>query len=413
MTRVASDPPGAVLFLGETTWAALNADYPASSYTGATATIGGVKYVAYAGRWVTSGKRALPKFKRAVEKARAGIQPALVLVMGDSTTSGRGSVGGDYTTCRRTTALPYKLAKVLNKRFHTTTAESFFGDQNTQATYFGQYDPRIVMTGAWHVDTSGPEVLGGNLIIGGTTGSFVVTPEIAWDKCKLFFAKATTLASSINVSVNGTLNATINTNGTNAIFSQTFTAASKQVQNLTIDAANNTCYLLGGYFWDSSDPGIIIINGGWDSAYSYNLASVPQYAVWDCLPMVTALAPDLTVVNCTINDCHDGKSLANYTTYMGSIVQKASAVGDVLLVGGQPSNSVNVTNGNLDQFVAANAALTRTYALPAFVDFRQWFGASWAAANSNGMIYDTYHPNSYGYQVQISALVEVIMRYDV
>ena len=91
------------------------------------------------------------KFRADVERARAGVEPLLIALLGDSNTAGTGagtSTAGMVGAQRWSVAA--QLADILDRTFMYTTNDSFFGDQNAADTgvTLQQYDPCLSALGS-------------------------------------------------------------------------------------------------------------------------------------------------------------------------------------------------------------------------------------------------------------------------
>lgn len=98
------------------------------------------------------------KFRADVERARAGVEPLLIAVGGDSNTMGAGAgTGTGGLVGARRWSVGAQLAGILDRTFMYTTNDAFFGDQNCNGggVTVQQYDPRFSAFGAgWAQDAT-------------------------------------------------------------------------------------------------------------------------------------------------------------------------------------------------------------------------------------------------------------------
>lgn len=345
----------------------------------------------------------LPKFRLALEKARARSKPAIIALLGDSNTAAEGA--GTSTrgaTGARARGIGAALAEVLNSRLYRTSADSFFGDGNW-GSLLSVVDPRISLGAGWAIDGAGAAPLGGRFFIASPAGAGALTfaPSTPWNTAVVMFATVPNAASSITVKAGATSMGTVNTRLAAGVVTQTLTTGgAAAAQNLALDSvsADGPAYFNGGYVYDSANPGIIVCPAGWCGSVMGNLGSTSQPYHY---PFgAAALQPDLVILNETINDSNAGTSATSYGNSLEALLSRVAPTADILIAGGTPSNNANTTNGKLDELMAVLQAADARYSNVGVIDWRKQFGPDYATANGGGWMFDVNHHNAVGYQRQ-------------
>lgn len=349
----------------------------------------------------------------AIQQARAGVKPFIVALHGDSNTAGTGagtSTAGMVGAQRWSVAA--QLADHLDRTFMYCTNDSFFGDQNAGDTgvTLQQYDPRFGALGSGWTLINGP-TMGRRMFQGanGAAGAFSFTPRRPWNRVRLFAGSATFSATTTNVKAGSTVIGNFNTNtaGANTVADQTFsTGAAAAIQTLNLDGVSGgTCSLAGGIFWDSENPGCVIVQGGWCGGFAANLNNASE--PWSPRPLAALIGAGLHITNTTINDANAGTSVASFKASTLAFHQAIAATGDVLVTGMTPSSTP--TTATLDAYEAALEEVRVAIASPfPLIDWRDQFGATYTEANANGWMYDGNHPKGVGYARQIALYGNII-----
>ncbi len=371
-----------------------------TSIMGATGSVLGRKYTA-------------PKFIADLEAARAGGSPLLIALLGDSNTAGTGAgTGTAGMVGAQRWSVGAQLADILDRTFMPTTNDAFFGDQNAGDTgvTLQQFDPRFSAFGAGWSLISGP-TMGRRMFQGasGGAGALTFTPRKPWNRVRLLAGSATFSAPTANVKAGAATIGNFNTNtaGANTLKDETFsTGAAAAVQSFSLDGVSGgTCSLVGAIFWDSENPGCVVVPGGWCGGFASNLNEASQ--PWSPRPVAVALSAGLYITNATINDANAGTAIASFTASSLGFHQAVAAVGDVIVTGMTPSSTPNSTT--LEAYKAALQSVEQSIdsAFP-LIDWREQFGATYAAANAAGWMYDGNHLKGTGYARQANVYAEII-----
>lgn len=353
------------------------------------------------------------KLLAAMQAARAGVGPLLIVLPGDSNTAGTGagtSTAGMVGAQRWSVGA--QLADILDRTFMPTTNDAFFGDQNAGDTgvTLQQFDPRFSAFGAGWSLISGP-TMGRRMFQGasGGAGALTFTPKRPWNRVRLLAGSATFSATTTNVKAGGSTIGNFNTNtaGANALKDETFsTGAAAAVQAFSLDGVSGgTLSLCGAIFWDSDNPGCVIVPGGWCGGFASNLNTSSD--PWSPRPVAVALGAGLYITNCTINDANAGTDIASFKASSLGFHQAIAAVGDVLITGMTPSSTPSTAT--LDSYEGALQEIASTIgaAFP-LIDWRDQVGATYAAANADGWMYDGNHLKGIGYARQAAVYAELI-----
>jgi lysophospholipase L1-like esterase len=374
---------------------------PANSVL-ATSSVDGPSVPVYTDLFFAGRQNQLRKWRSSMGRVRAGTGRSRLVCIGDSNRGGLGA--GSSGTTNSVGAYAKSPVRALAQRLAAlgvaVSDNSFMGDQGmiTLPTAYGSYDPRITL-GANHSHPTGgsTQTLAGQMFLytTGAVNNMTFTPVGAFDTLKVFNARAGSNGSfAVNVDGGATL-ATITTNGGNAIIENTVSGITKATHTVNFVPSNNgNYYTIGAIAYDSTTPAVDIIQAGWAGALiaSFNIAS----SAWHPKNMLAFLAPDLTLIQLTINDSNAGTSIESYTTTLQAIVTTALISGDCIIESGVPSGTTNATNGTLAALVAAARGVAARNNIP-FIDIdARW--TDYATSNALGWMFDTLHPNAVGYQ---------------
>ena len=334
----------------------------------------------------------MSNWRKAVANVRAGTGRATLLMLGDSTTMGVGAgTGTNNLTGAYAKNYPRDLAALLAKSVPVMD-NSFFCDQASAPVAYGTYDSRVTLGTGWGVLTG---TLGGNTFrfTVGVAGLLTFTPVTAFDRIKVWYVNTGAATATINVDGGASLG-TITVAGGNTVTSQTFNCA-LATHTINLTPGNDAAVaILGMITWNSAVPAVDFIQAGVSGAKaSYFIPVAPPFAPGVVLPQI---APDLTVIDLTINDSNAPTDLTLYTSEMQTIITNCKLSGDVLLMVGAPSNSVQATNGTLDQFAAALQSLAISNNCGLLNIKTRW--VSYAVTNPILPYFDLIHPGPLGYQ---------------
>lgn len=333
----------------------------------------------------------LTKWRLALAKSRAGISPAKIVMLGDSTTLGSGGTGtSGYQSGTRAVSPAVKLATQLSSFGLNTRSDSIFGS-GSLGTYGTNYDPRFVYDAGWSSSLLLNASYGGTFRGNANGAVMTVTPTKAWTHAKVWYAQAAS-QGNMSLSASDATTVPIVGNGANALASATLVkSGSASLSPLVITKTNATTnYVLGVEFWDSSLNDIRIVQMGASGAKAGDFAASAN--PWDGLNELTALAPDLTILNLAINDWNAATATGTFTTAIQSWITAAKVTGDVLIMTGYPTAAATTALATQQTYV--DILVAQAGANAAVLDSWRRLGSYETA----GSFYaDTLHPNGFGY----------------
>lgn len=354
----------------------------------------------------------LPKYKAALQLTAQRKKPTLILIAGDSTEAGMGVNTGTngWVGARKMTATA-QLARMLGAQDSAAVGSGCGNDVTLD-----QYDERVTL-GTGITQTANVGALGGGWIIfgSGATGAYTITPRGSkgYDRVRVIYGRYVTGgASTMKVSVGGTQIGTFDARGGTGLgdtqsveFSCTYSGPHVPIAiQGTSGTTDGTCIITAVIWYDSTDPGVILLNGGSAGAKASDLNSTGN--PWAQKFAMAAIAPDLTICNCWINDTFYRTAPATYTTNL-SAVKTNVASGDMVFVGYQPINDASMFDGQGDAIFAAMQSVAGTYPV---IDLRGAFGQTYAAANAIGGIYsDTLHITAKGQYYKAAYIAGSVM----
>lgn len=339
------------------------------------------------------GAPQLNHWRAAMARVRAGLGRGKIVIEGDSTVVGAGSGTGGTNNMNDAfaTAWPQALSTLLGSQI-TVSDNSLFGTQGTTVAY-GTYDTRAVLGAGWAPNVG---TLGGAFFrcaaSSATTLSF--TPQGQIDTIIIWYLQQNA-NGSFTVDVDGGASlGTVSANGTSLVKSVTFTVA-KGSHTINLNSTGGAIFFISGIIaYDSTAPAIDVIQTGQFGAKALDFTVTGQ--AYSPQTVLAALAPDLTIIDLTINDSNAGTALSTYTTQIQTMITAAQLSGDVILMVGPPSNTTNATNGTLDQYISAlrSLAISNNVGL---IDIKQRW-TSYAVTNPLMPYFDTLHPEAGGYK---------------
>lgn len=329
----------------------------------------------------------LPNTRAAIAKVLAKTKRMKVCCLGDSTTAGVGAgTAASGNVGARPFSYPEFLAKYLAARGLPVTTDSFQGFAN--GTGEPAWDARATYGAGWG---GGASDWGGPLKYNNsTTTSLSFTPLGAFDTFEMAYVVPGVSGATFTVSVDGSVIDTINTSNAAASYSKKTYNVTRGTHTISWarTGVGTDCYIGMTDCYDSAAPAISIYNAGHSGISSTQLSSSAQ--PWSVLRIFDTWQPDLTILDCGINDSLGAITPATYSANMQLIINKARLYGDIVL-------KVPVTNldPNFPGIVAAMKALAAANNIP-LIDIGQRFG-SYAQANASGLYFDGRHLKAPGY----------------
>jgi len=370
--------------------------------------------VAVGGGGTSGGLPTLTRWNAALTAMKAGARNAKVLFLGDSTTAGFFATGVNSAGCR-----PLATADVFAQSLSSGVGYygNTIGDPTNGAATFQAYDTRWVFDPAWAV---GAVVgLGGGTIGAATTVAVTTTtfsPVQAFDTIDIYYIQNSGYGTlQLNVDGGAQLGATINCSGTLSIVKTTRTCTlGVHVLNFVKPIGGNVL-LIGVSTYNSAVKGIECLNagkGGLTSTAAALSANAWDPAVATSIGTIAQIAPDLTIINLTINDWIGAVAPATYTTNIQKLIDAYRLYGDVILQTGVPEAPGTVSIANQRLIVSAMRNLAVDNGIP-ILDVHQIWGDYNYAKDTLGYFAptnDLVHPGATGYAaiaVSAKALIGV------
>jgi len=335
----------------------------------------------------------------ALSKVIAGIAPATINCIGDSTTMGARS--GPGATDLRVNSWPVRLAEALNAwRPGLASHASFFGDQGAGQS-IQSADPRIgALPSGWFHETQSYVSFGGKMWRCGSssTGKLSFTPGVQWDEVDIYYYGGSGYGT-MTLDVGGAVLATraLTTPGINKLTIGTSDGLTLANQTLYVGRDASVVkefFIVGFECRNSSAPAVnvrMLGVGGSTSAYWADKTSAYSTGYGH-----KAAAADLTIFNLGINDWIQQKTAAEFIPSMNAIradILSVKPAAEFMLIK-QPAMDDPIA----DQLVILGAIdeLAKQWGC-GVLDMRQPWPDTWAACNAMGVMADVHHPNKVGY----------------
>lgn len=359
------------------------------------------------------------KWKFAKIQAQARRKYAVCLFYGDSTTGGFGTgttAGLNYNDAAYRSNAASQAAIRLNSSVQKATRDSIFGTSNVvtggSGVIYPQFDPRITIGAGWTA-ADGATLFGGGFFQATTTtaGTLDFQPEFPFNNFIAFYPKAPSGTTNLVVQVDGSSAgyAAISNNGANGVGSTPYTipgALAVHKLSFTSPNASVNAWLSGVICWDSANPGIVFCVAGAAGGRASDLATAGGFSA---LAMLSLLAPDLTIINGTINDQASQPAAATVVTNLSSVMDTALVSGDVIMLVNSPNTNAGFSNGYLNTVtplikVACDARNVT------MIDLRDHLGYTWALANAAGYMDPTtgVHTNAVGESVKLDSFFKYL-----
>lgn len=366
------------------------------------------------GQWST----AMNAYLRGERNVRVGWE-------GDSTGAGYGAIAAALTRNNKAMSTFSQMCSRINRRTGLyANASAIVGSNNATDTRVYDYQVSFPNSQGWAFASQGVE---GD--VGKTAGGWLTLAQTYNPPSKYNFAPVPVVDTfefinpkNINVdknwilSVNDIEKQTV-ANGS-ALYPPgelvTETVTETVGQNILNFKASNTTttYFVGVIAYNSAAKEITLLNMGWSGAKTTDwLVSVNT--AWNPQDTLDALDLDLAIICIGINDYNNGSpiSTSTFQTNVETMIQRRMDAGSsVLVVVPNPIGGTYSANGNT--YATAIIAAATAKGVP-YLDVRTLPGfADYTTANSNGLMYDTLHPNAVGYGIIAKAISEYILPLD-
>lgn len=361
------------------------------------------------------------QIRAGVARIRAKTGTFKVACIGDSTTMGAYASGVVFNG-NKILSWPTQLANILTGLGLPASSDSVIATNNvtpqTMAGYNG-YNP-LVSASSTMIPNLVPSLGGYGFYSNSVNGAnLLFTPAGTFDTVEVIFLQNNPGFGAYQVQVNsvnlGTAQSTNGAVGVVKVNAGTGTRFTNGTTQVSVAATSTSpVYIVGVTVRDSTIPRVEIQNMGASGGWVYN--SNPTYQFQSIFssptdpanpnqfgfyPGIVAAAPNLTIINTTINDINSQiNSIPVYTAQLAAGITQALTVGDVVLMIGNPCNAAGWTGGIVAPlYQNAVYALAQQFNIPLIDITQRW--TSYAVTNPIMAYGDagvgSLHPSSVGY----------------
>jgi hypothetical protein len=346
---------------------------------------------------------SLKKWRTALGKVRNGTANAKLALMGDSTFAGSGSTGvAGFNSGFLTKSPGVQLASLMNSYFCPSVAHSVFGDSNIGAAFFS-VDTRFTAGSGWvvaQIDNPWSRGIFGNST---TTNNLSFTPVGSVDTFRIWYITNSGSARSFNWSIDAGGTTNVDCNVASSLAYVDVPAGAAGTHTLNIARVAGPLYICAIQAWNSATKCVEVLSMGRSGGRALNATS-SNAKPEDALNALPLYAPDLTVINLTINEWLNSGTTDAWKINMQQIIDVAKTTGDVVLMAGVPSKVNQAALAYQASFAVAAGELAAANGIP-FLDVFGRFGSQESLA---ALYADDIHPNGSGYADMISPLYNLI-----
>ncbi|HNY31766.1 MAG TPA: hypothetical protein PKO15_12840 [Fibrobacteria bacterium] len=264
------------------------------------------------------------------------------------------------------------------------------------------FDPRWVLTGTWGAASSASESFGYGALRATSDGATATyTARRNWNVCEIWMQQNTGATGAAVASATGatSVNLTLLA-GAPTLQKFTLTKSAVDANPLVITATTQFSAYVGIAainFFDSTKPAVRIQNHGMSGrTMSDHIIATRPYSSFNGY-QTAGLSADLIIAEVLHNSIKGAAQtkatwLAAWETFLSTL---DTASRDILVYIGYPGNYAWATDGTMDDWIAGLKEKLDARQIN-MVDMRSIFGASWAAGDAEGLMYDADHPNKRG-----------------
>lgn len=333
----------------------------------------------------------MPKTRAGIARIRAGTGRLRVAILGDSTSIGTGSGTGSPPALNG--AWPFSFGKYMAAQLSQyglpTHDISFIGNQNVSGTIsYPLYDTRATLGASWN--PSSERSLGGAMwrFTGAATTGLDMAVNFSGDfvdTVTVYYLRLTG-NGTFTIKAGDNAGVVVNTSGATGIQSVTINCTRGNNITATASATSGTPTMLiyGMVGFDSTIPGIDLYRCGFYGGTPTDFIGASAYG---SLAALAAFAPNLSLIELTINPARINTPLDTYAAEMQTLITNAKASGDVVVAAGIPSASTIAPLATTAQFgqVCKNLAAANNVPFISVAD--RWI--SYDVSNPLGYYYDT------------------------
>lgn len=284
-----------------------------------------------------------PHIRKCMTNVNLGAGRCRFLALGASVDFGYGSqaAGTDVKTYNWLN----QLARALEGYYHVPAdMNSFMGNSAGTGTHNTDsgVDPRWTSLTGWG-GSSGNITLGGEFF---ASSSNTVTanykPDKMWDTAKILIGRYTG-GGNIGFAVDGGSVTSVPTSVAFSLLTTTITASAPGIHTLNITCPTANCstanvFIIGIEFYDSTHPGITIIEAGYfGGKVADNIVANSNSSVYTGINVTPVLAPDACIISSStvLNDVSAGTAIATVKTGLHTLFGSCTSQSDLICVSSQ------------------------------------------------------------------------------
>lgn len=348
----------------------------------------------------------MPITRKKLADVASGAGNFVIGVVGDSHNLGFGAgTGGAFLLNDAARFAPSFIAgrQIAGRYGVPVTDDGWWGWRGMSGLVsLSAYDPRWVLTGTWASTSSANESFGYGALRATTDGATATyTATRNWNVAEIWMQQNNGGTGELTASATGATSVPLTlANATPALTKFTLTKAAVDANPLVLTAATQMSAFVGIAainLIDSTRPAVRIQNHGMSGrTMSDHIIATRPYSSFNGY-QTAGLAADLVIAEVLHNSIKGAAQtkatwLAAWETFLSTL---DTASRDILVYIGYPGNYAWATDGTMDDWIAGLKEKLDARQIN-MVDLRSIYGASWAAGDAEGLMYDNDHPNKRG-----------------
>lgn len=348
----------------------------------------------------------MPITRKKLADVASGAGEFVIGVVGDShNLAVGGGSGGTYLLNNAARFAPSFIAgrQIAGRYGVPVTDDGWWGWRGMNGLVaLNAFDPRWTLTGTWVATSSANESFGYGALRASTDGATATyTATRDWNVCEIWMQQNTGATGAAVASAVGATDVTLTLLGTAPTLAKfTLTKSAVDSNPLVITATtafSNYVGIAAINFIDTTRPAVRIQNHGMSgrTMSDHTIATKP-YSSFNGY-QVAGLSADLIIAEVLHNSIKNAAQtkaawLASWETFLATL---DTASRDILVYIGYPGDYAWATDGTMDDWISGLKEKLDARQIN-MVDMRDIFGASWAAGDAEGLMYDDDHPNKRG-----------------
>jgi hypothetical protein len=347
----------------------------------------------------------LLKWRAALAKQQTGVSNAKILFIGDSTEMGLQAT--PLSAGARQLAISDCVARsFINAGISANVSSQIGGAGLPTIADVNGYNPTITPGAGWSITTS--VAISQIFTNTTTTNSLDFTPidangvALSFDTIEVYYVNYSAYAH-FTVGVDGGAAAFTSTPAGAPLVNKAIVTVPLGTHTVNFGKAAGDAALqvtiVGWVCYNSAIKQVLCLNAGVSGAGVGILTSSPGFTT--SASQIAAIAPDLSILNCIINDSGTNYDKALYKSKLQTLITACAQYGSVVLRPGNP-----VQPRDMSAYLDINHQLATENNIP-IIDIQAETG-TWTEYNALGMMYDALHPNKNGYRDIANVMAKVI-----